>query len=87
MEDKDTFQRIYGNLLAHRLVGNQSISEDYERFMVNFLAEKCGISYITTFNQMLDDMKSSRVLNKKYCEWLAGRSEENPIPGTAYVCH
>ncbi|VUZ41071.1 unnamed protein product, partial [Hymenolepis diminuta] len=81
VEDKGTFQRIYGNLLAHRLVRNQSISEDYERFMINFLAEKCGTSYITTFDQMLDDMKSSRVLNEKYCEWLAGRLEEDPIPG------
>nr|CDS25960.1 cullin 1 [Hymenolepis microstoma] len=79
--DKVTFQKTYESLLARRLVGNRSISEDFERCMINFLAEKCGDLYVTTFNQMLADMKSSQELSKEYCKWLE-RSNETSVPGS-----
>ncbi len=34
VEDKDVFQKFYGKLLAKRLVGQLSASDDYEESMI-----------------------------------------------------
>ncbi len=37
VEDKDVFQKFYGKLLAKRLVGQLSASDDYEELMISKL--------------------------------------------------
>jgi hypothetical protein len=37
VEDKDVFQKFYGKLLAKRLVGQLSASDDYEESMISKL--------------------------------------------------
>jgi cullin 1 len=37
IEDKDVFQKFYGKLLAKRLVGQLSASDDYEETMISKL--------------------------------------------------
>jgi cullin 1 len=37
VEDKDVFQKFYGKLLAKRLVGQLSASDDYEETMISKL--------------------------------------------------
>ncbi|VDO04078.1 unnamed protein product [Rodentolepis nana] len=81
LEDKDAFLRKYGSFLARRLVGNKPFSEHHERCMINFFEEKCDISYPNTYNRMLADVQSSQGLNKEFCNWLRGRSNEKSTPG------
>jgi hypothetical protein len=37
VEDKDVFQKFYGKMLAKRLVGQLSASDDYEELMISKL--------------------------------------------------
>lgn len=37
VEDKDVFQKFYGKMLAKRLVGQFSASDDYEELMISKL--------------------------------------------------
>ncbi len=37
VEDKDVFQKFYGKMLAKRLVGQLSASDDYEESMISKL--------------------------------------------------
>jgi cullin 1 len=43
VEDKDVFQKFYGKMLAKRLVGQLSASDDYEESMISKL--KVNIIY------------------------------------------
>ncbi len=40
IEDKDVFQKYYGTMLAKRLVGQLSASDDYEELMISKLKVK-----------------------------------------------
>ncbi|VUZ49320.1 unnamed protein product, partial [Hymenolepis diminuta] len=78
--DKDIFQKFYGNFLARRLVKNQSVSEESERSVINSLEKTCGLTCLRRYNQMLKDLNSARELNGKYHEWLDERFQKKPIP-------
>ncbi|KAM3181298.1 hypothetical protein ACTXT7_014626, partial [Hymenolepis weldensis] len=79
-DDKDIFQKFYGNFLARRLVKNQSVSEESERSMINFLERTCGLTCLRRYNQLLKDLNSARELDGKYHEWLDERFQKNLIP-------
>ncbi|KAM3185548.1 hypothetical protein ACTXT7_006107 [Hymenolepis weldensis] len=76
VEDKDIFQKFYSNMLARRLVHNQSISEDAEGAMITLLRNSCGLEYTSKLQRMFQDVTSSRDLNACFNEWLKARKEE-----------
>lgn len=76
VEDKDVFQKFYSNMLARRLVYNQSISEDAEGSMITLLKNSCGLEYTSKLQRMFQDVSSSRDLNGCFNEWLIAEKEE-----------
>nr|CDS31863.1 cullin 1 [Hymenolepis microstoma] len=76
VEDKDIFQKFYSNMLARRLVHNQSISEDAEGAMITLLRNSCGLEYTSKLQRMFQDVTSSRDLNACFNEWLKAKKEE-----------
>ncbi|VDO14623.1 unnamed protein product [Rodentolepis nana] len=76
VEDKDIFQKFYSNMLARRLVHNQSISEDAEGAMITLLRNSCGLEYTSKLQRMFQDVTSSRDLNTCFNEWLKTKKEE-----------
>ncbi|KAM7541218.1 hypothetical protein Aperf_G00000044240 [Anoplocephala perfoliata] len=76
VEDKDVFQKFYSNMLARRLVNNQSISEDAEGSMITLLKNSCGLEYTSKLQRMFQDVSSSRDLNACFNEWLISKKEE-----------
>ncbi|CAF1119298.1 unnamed protein product [Adineta ricciae] len=71
IEDKDIFQKFYFKLLAKRLVGQLSASDDYEELMITKLKEVCGFEYTLKFQRMFQDMRLSTNLISEfenYCE-------------------
>ncbi|KAH9287335.1 Cullin-1 [Echinococcus granulosus] len=74
VEDKDVFQKFYSNMLARRLVNNQSISEDAEAQMISLLKNACGVEYTSKLQRMFQDVSSSRELNARFIEWIGERT-------------
>lgn len=63
IEDKDIFQTFYEKMLAKRLVGQNSASEDLERQMITKLKDSCGFEYTAKLQRMFTDMTLSKDLN------------------------
>lgn len=76
VEDKDVFQKFYSQMLARRLVSNNSISEDAECSMITLLRNACGVEYTSKLQRMFQDVSSSRDLNARFGEWLKNKREE-----------
>ncbi|CAF2046218.1 unnamed protein product [Rotaria magnacalcarata] len=71
VEDKDVFQKFYGKLLAKRLVGQLSASDDYEESMITKLKQACGFEYTSKLQRMFQDIGVSKDLidqYRTYCE-------------------
>lgn len=66
IDDKDVFQKFYSRMLAKRLVGGQSSSEDAETNMIGKLKEQCGFEYTNKLQRMFQDMQTSKDLNTAY---------------------
>ncbi|CAF1052602.1 unnamed protein product [Adineta ricciae] len=71
VEDKDVYQKFYGKMLAKRLVGQLSASDDYEESMISKLKQACGFEYTSKLQRMFQDIGVSKTLiieYEKYCE-------------------
>ncbi|CAF2488809.1 unnamed protein product [Rotaria sp. Silwood2] len=71
VEDKDVFQKFYGKMLAKRLVGQLSASDDYEESMISKLKQACGFEYTSKLQRMFQDIGVSKNLidqYRTYCE-------------------
>jgi cullin 1 len=66
VEDKDVFQKFYGRLLAKRLVGQLSASDDYEELMISKLKAACGFEYASKLQRMFQDIRLSATLIEEY---------------------
>uniref|UniRef100_A0A5S6QL19 Cullin family profile domain-containing protein n=1 Tax=Trichuris muris TaxID=70415 RepID=A0A5S6QL19_TRIMR len=66
MEDKDVFQTFYCKLLAKRLVGQLSSSEDAESAMISKLKQTCGFDYTIKLQRMFTDVGLSKSLCEDY---------------------
>merc|ERR1719186_1089235 len=71
IEDKDVFQKFYSKMLAKRLVGGQSASDDAEAYMISKLKQACGFEYTSKLQRMFQDVSLSRGLVKKFKEHVA----------------
>ncbi|CAF0808401.1 unnamed protein product [Adineta steineri] len=71
IHDKDVFQRHYGKMLAKRLVGQLSASNDSEELVISKLREACGFEYSSKLQRMFQDIPISTQLTtefKKHCK-------------------
>ncbi|CAF0885104.1 unnamed protein product [Adineta ricciae] len=66
VEDKDVFQKFYGKMLAKRLVGQLSASDDYEESMISKLKQACGFEYTSKLQRMFQDIGVSKNLIDQY---------------------
>jgi len=71
IEEKDVFQKFYSKMLAKRLVGGQSASDDAEAYMISKLKQACGFEYTSKLQRMFQDVSLSRGLVKKFKEHVA----------------
>ncbi|CAF5186455.1 unnamed protein product, partial [Rotaria sp. Silwood1] len=68
---KDVFQKFYEKMLAKRLVGQLSASDDYEESMISKLKQACGFAYTSKLQRMFQDICVSKNLidqYRTYCE-------------------
>jgi cullin 1 len=73
VEDKDVFQKFYGKMLAKRLVGQLSASDDYEESMITKLKAACGFEYASKLQRMFQDMRLSTTLIDEYRTYCKSR--------------
>ncbi|CAF4095079.1 unnamed protein product [Adineta steineri] len=68
IHDKDVFQRHYGKMLAKRLVGQLSASDDSEELVISKLREACGFEYSSKLQRMFQDIRISTQLTTEFKE-------------------
>ncbi|CAF4197060.1 unnamed protein product, partial [Adineta steineri] len=68
IHDKDVFQRHYGKMLAKRLVGQLSASNDSEELVISKLREACGFEYSSKLQRMFQDIPISTQLTTEFKE-------------------
>ncbi|CAF4223899.1 unnamed protein product, partial [Rotaria sp. Silwood2] len=66
VEDKDVYQKFYSRMLAKRLVGQLSASDDYEESMISKLKQACGYEYTSKLQRMFQDIGVSKTLVPEY---------------------
>ena len=66
VEDKDVFQKFFSKMLAKRLIGGVSVSEEAEESMIGKLKEACGFEYTSKLHRMFNDVQTSRDLNGEF---------------------
>lgn len=75
IEDKDVFQKFYSKMLAKRLVGHMSASDDAEASMISKLKQACGFEYTSKLQRMFQDISVSKELNDSFKNHLAQSGE------------
>ncbi|XP_005105674.1 cullin-1 [Aplysia californica] len=70
IEDKDVFQKFYSKMLAKRLVGYMSASDDAEASMISKLKSACGFEYTSKLQRMFQDIGVSKDLNENFRKHL-----------------
>lgn len=70
IEDKDVFQKFYSKMLAKRLVGHLSASDDAEASMISRLKSACGFEYTSKLQRMFQDIGLSKDLNESFKKHL-----------------
>jgi len=70
IEDKDVFQKFYSKMLATRLVGHMSASDDAEASMISKLKSACGFEYTSKLQRMFQDIGVSKDLNENFRKHL-----------------
>jgi cullin 1 len=66
IEDKDVFQKFYSKMLAKRLVGDLSASDEAESNMIAKLKQMCGFEYTSKLQRMFTDAGLSKEISEKY---------------------
>lgn len=66
IEDKDVFQKFYSKMLAKRLVGELSASDEAESNMIAKLKQMCGFEYTSKLQRMFTDAGLSKDISEKY---------------------
>lgn len=80
VDDKDIFQNIYSKLLAKRLIGASSVSEDAERATIASLKSLCSSEFVLRVQRMFTDIQTSKEATTKFqslLDELSPASESN----------
>lgn len=85
IDDKDVFQKYYSHMLANRLVGNISASDDAESAMITKLKTACGYEYTTKLQRMFQDVSLSKDMNEDFKSWLERQEIAEPMKVDFYM--
>lgn len=85
LEDKDVFQKYYSRMLASRLVGNLSASDDAESSMITKLKLACGFEYTTKLQRMFQDVGLAKDMNDDFRQWLTRQEIAEPMKVDFYM--
>jgi len=85
VEDKDVFQKFYGKMLAKRLVGQLSASDDYEESMISKLKQACGFEYTSKLQRMFQDIGVSKNLIDQYRTYCEKRNLQDIVDFSVMV--
>lgn len=80
IEDKDVYQKFYSKMLAKRLVGQLSASDDAEANMISKLKRECGYEYTSKLQRMVQDVDLSKDLNEAF-RMHVQQTNEQPLDG------
>eukprot|EP01060_Flectonema_neradi_P035473 TRINITY_DN6538_c1_g3_i2.p1 TRINITY_DN6538_c1_g3~~TRINITY_DN6538_c1_g3_i2.p1 ORF type:complete len:666 (+),score=136.11 TRINITY_DN6538_c1_g3_i2:103-2100(+) len=76
LDDADVFQRVYRDMLSHRLIQN-TYNTEQETIMIAKLKKVCGYEYTYKLQRMFTDIGISAELSKEYDEYLAKKELPN----------
>mmetsp|Transcript_23625 Transcript_23625/g.59511 ORF Transcript_23625/g.59511 Transcript_23625/m.59511 type:complete len:541 (-) Transcript_23625:36-1658(-) len=79
LQDKDMFNEYYRNLLAKRLLGQRSASDDAERSMISRLKTSCGSQFTQKLEGMMSDMQVSTEVQRDFRNFLTSSELGNGI--------
>jgi hypothetical protein len=74
--DKDQFELPYQRYLAQRLLNNESRSDDFEKFIISKFILKCGYTWGSRLNTMINDVAISRKFNDRIHTALRNAGEQ-----------
>ena len=77
ISEQDIFIEIYRNLLCNRLVNNDYVSIDAEKYLIEQLKKQCGNEYISKIDTMIMDYNLNTELTNNFKEFLNNNSNEN----------
>ena len=75
LQDKDVFRDIYKNMMAKRLLGKKSASDDMEKLMISEMKHDNGTTFTSHMEGMMQDLQISAEKNgefskQKYLEFV-----------------
>ena len=70
ISEQDIFIEIYRNLLCNRLVNNDYVSIDAEKYLIDQLKKQCGNEYISKIETMIMDYNLNNELTNNFKEFL-----------------
>uniref|UniRef100_A0A915EMR5 Cullin family profile domain-containing protein n=1 Tax=Ditylenchus dipsaci TaxID=166011 RepID=A0A915EMR5_9BILA len=79
IEDKDVFQKFYSKMLAKRLVGDLSASDEAESNMIAKLKQMCGFEYTSKLQRMFTDAGLSKEISEKYKHHLQTTNKDDSV--------
>lgn len=83
IHDKDVFEDVYKHYLANRLLGNRSVSHEYEKQMLTKLKTECGYQFTTKLEGMFADMSISKDVMEDYSSFLANKRASEDLSSSS----
>ena len=77
ISEQDIFIEIYRNLLCNRLVNNDYVSIDAEKYLIEQLKKQCGNEYISKIDTMIMDYNLNTELTNNFKEFLNNNSNNS----------
>lgn len=68
--EKDVFITIHRNLLSNRLLTEDIVSMDSEKYLIGKLKSQCGEGYTSNVETMISDYFFNKEITHKYRQWL-----------------
>lgn len=78
LSDKDVFAEIYRDMLAKRLLGQRSASDEMERTMVGKLKQRCGSQFTGKFEGMINDLVIGTDHKAQFDEYCVSKEKFSP---------
>lgn len=75
LSDKDIFAEIYRDMLAKRLLGQRSASDEMERTMVGKLKQRCGSQFTGKFEGMINDLQIGTDHKTQFDEYCVSKEK------------
>ena len=80
LNNKDLFEKFYKNFLSNRLLHDKSLSEDYEKSMIEKLRKECGPFYTSKLEIMFKDITISKQTMSDFLTWYVTKQEKTSTP-------